>query len=133
MAERFSVGVRTLQKDFNERLAFLDWDLKGPRFYSLNRNQFGVFTKEDVERFARFASIQDLFPKLDRELFQRTLTDTIQVKGFQYESIQHRQGEFKQLQQTIKKLHLPIKNQGEPLLIVLLSLMCCSIKKAFGI
>lgn len=55
-----------------------------------------------MERFARFASIQDLFPKLDRELFQRTLTDTIQVKGFQYESIQHRQGEFKQLQQAVK-------------------------------
>ena len=102
LAERFSVGVRTLQKDFNDRLAFLDWDLKGPRFYSLNRNQFGVFTKEVVERFARFASIQDLFPKLDRELFQRTLTDTIQVKGFQYESIKHRQGEFKQLQQAVK-------------------------------
>ncbi|MGP1626882.1 MAG: helix-turn-helix transcriptional regulator [Aggregatibacter segnis] len=101
LAERFSIGVRTLQKDLNERLTFLHWEKAGPRYYSINPNQLGVFTQADITRFARFASVQDLFPKLDREFFQQSLTESIKVQGFQYESIQHREKEFKQLQQAI--------------------------------
>lgn len=101
LAERFSVSVRTLQKDLNERLTFLHWEKAGPRYYSINPNQLGVFTQADITRFARFASVQDLFPKLDREFFQQSLTESIKVQGFQYESIQHREREFKQLQQAI--------------------------------
>jgi transcriptional regulator-like protein len=101
LAERFKVSERTLQKDLNIRLAFLEWEKAGPRHYSLNQNQLGVFTQLDINRFARFASIQDLFPKLDREFFQKSLTESIKVQGFQYESIQHREKEFKQLQQAI--------------------------------
>ena len=73
LSERFSIGIRTLQKDLNERLVFLNWEQNGPRFYRLNRAQLGVFTKEDIERFAHFASVQDLFPKIDREFFQHSL------------------------------------------------------------
>ena len=39
LAERFSIGIRTLQKDLNERLVFLNWEQNGPRFYRLNRAQ----------------------------------------------------------------------------------------------
>ena len=74
----------------------------GPRYYTLNRNQLGIFNQDDINRFARFASIQDLFPKLDREFFQNSLNESIKVNGLQYESIHHRQTEFKQLQQAIK-------------------------------
>ena len=103
LAERFSIGIRTLQKDLNERLVFLNWEQNGPRFYRLNRAQLGVFTKEDIERFAHFASVQDLFPKIDREFFQHSLNESIAVKGLHYETIQHRQQEFKQLQNAIEK------------------------------
>ena len=101
LAESFKVSERTLQKDLNIRLAFLEWEKAGPRYYSINQNQLGVFTQADITRFARFASIQDLFPKLARE-FQKTLTESIKVQGFQYESIQAREKEFKQLQQAIQ-------------------------------
>lgn len=103
LSERFSIGVRTLQKDLNERLVFLNWEQSGPRIYRLNRTQLGVFTKEDIERFAHFASVQDLFPKIDREFFQHILNKSIAVKGISYESIQDRQQEFKQLQQAIEQ------------------------------
>lgn len=102
LADRFNIGERTLQKDLNIRLAFLDWEKAGPRYYSINQNQLGVFTQSDINRFARFASIQNLFPKLDREFFQKSLTESIKVQGFQYESIQQRQKEFKLLQQAIE-------------------------------
>ena len=39
LVDRFNIGERTLQKDLNERLAFLNWEKSGPRYYSLNRNQ----------------------------------------------------------------------------------------------
>lgn len=42
LSERFSIGVRTLQKDLNERLVFLNWEQSGPRIYRLNRTQLGV-------------------------------------------------------------------------------------------
>ncbi|EGY33650.1 transcriptional regulator-like protein [Aggregatibacter actinomycetemcomitans serotype e str. SC1083] len=82
LAQRFSIGTRTLQKDPNVRLAFLNWEKAGPRYYSINQNQLGVFTQSDIQRFARFASVQNLFPKLDREFFQHSLTESIKVKGF---------------------------------------------------
>ena len=103
LADRFSIGIRTLQKDLNERLVFLNWEQNGPLLYRLNRAQLGVFTKEDIERFAHFASVQDLFPKIDREFFQHSLNESIAVKGLHYEAIQHRQQEFKQLQNAIEK------------------------------
>ncbi|MBN6068994.1 WYL domain-containing transcriptional regulator [Aggregatibacter actinomycetemcomitans] len=117
LAERFSIGTRTLQKDLNVRLAFLNWEKAGPRYYSINQNQLGVFTQSDIQRFARFASVQNLFPKLDREFFQHSLTESIKVKGFQYESIQHRQKEFKLLQQAIEHhqvVEFSYKKQGHP-------------------
>lgn len=39
---------------------------------------------------------------MDREFFQNSLNESIKVNGLQYESIHHRQTEFKQLQQAIK-------------------------------
>lgn len=102
LAEEFSIGIRTLQKDFNERLSYLEWEQAGPRFYRINRNQLGVFNQNDIERFARFASVQELFPKLDQEFFKKQLVESIQVKGFHYEMISHRHKEFKQLQQAVE-------------------------------
>lgn len=106
LMERFNIGERTLQKDLNKRLAFLNWEKSGPRYYSLNRNQLGIFNQDDINRFARFASIQDLFPKLDREFFQNSLNESIKVNGLQYESIHHRQTEFKQIQKAIETHHV---------------------------
>lgn len=116
LAEEFSIGIRTLQKDFNERLSYLEWEQAGPRFYRINRNQLGVFNQDDIERFARFASVQDLFPKLDQEFFKKQLVESIQVKGFQYETISHRHREFKQLQQAVENhqvITFTYQKQGE--------------------
>lgn len=116
LAEEFAISVRTLQKDFNERLSYLEWEQAGPRFYCINRNQLGVFNQNDIERFARFASVQDLFPKLDQEFFKKQLVESIQVKGFQYETISHRHKAFKQLQQAVENhqvITFTYQKQGE--------------------
>lgn len=117
LEDRFDVSKRTLQKDLNDRLAFLDWEQCGPKIYRLNRVQFGVFTQEDIDRFANFASVQELFPKVDKEFFQKSLTESIKVQGVQYEPVQHRKNEFNQLRQAIENhqiIHFTYQKPKEP-------------------
>lgn len=107
LAEEFGASVRTLQRDINQRLDFLDWEEKGGRFYKINQQKSGFLTEEDIHRFALFASVSDLFPKIDREFYQEKLTQSVQVKGFQYEDISEKQEEFNALNNAIKE-HLII-------------------------
>lgn len=102
LAEHFGVSVRTIQRDINERFDFLEWEEKGPRFYKIKRDKFGLLNAQDIERFSRFASISNLFPKVDRTFYQEKLTESVQVKGFQYEDIRHLDKEFKLLQKAIE-------------------------------
>ena len=106
LAAHFGVNLRTIQRDFNERLYFLEWEEQGPRYYKLNLQKLGVLTEEDIQRFAAFASISNLFPKLDRAFYQEKLTESVQVKGFQYEEIKHLKKEFDLLQKAINEYRL---------------------------
>lgn len=102
LAERFSVSPRTIQKDLNERFSFLKWKENDQGYYSLDSSQLGYLSKKDIQRFANFASIQELFPSIDRAFFQENLIQSIQVKGFQYENIKGKQREFTELQKAIE-------------------------------
>lgn len=101
LSEQFDVSIRTLQRDINERLNFLPWAEFGPRFYRLDRQKLDILTKEDIQRFALFASISNLFPTVDKEFYQEKLTQSVKVKGFQYEDISHKAKEFNQLKAAI--------------------------------
>ncbi|WP_133543555.1 helix-turn-helix transcriptional regulator [Mesocricetibacter intestinalis] len=105
VAEQFDVSLRTVQRDIN-RLDFLEWEEKGPRFYKINRKKLGFLTEEDIRRFALFVSVADLFPKIDQQFYQEKLTQSVQVKGFQYEDISGREKEFNQLNQAIQNKNL---------------------------
>lgn len=94
LAETFQVDIRTVQRDLNERFSFLIWNEQGPRFYSLDKAKLGHLYPEDIERFARFCSIQDLLPAIDRRFYQEHLTQSVQIKGVQYEDIKARREEF---------------------------------------
>lgn len=106
LAEEFNVSVRTIQRDIRDRFAYLDWEEFGPRYYKLNTQKLGFLDKEEIERFARFASVADLFPKVDQTFYQEKLTESIKVKGFQYEDIRHLENEFRLLKQSIEKYQL---------------------------
>ncbi|MFB6348334.1 helix-turn-helix transcriptional regulator [Moraxella sp. ZJ142] len=115
LSEYFSVSARTVQRDIRDRFTFLEWEEYGPRYYKLNLTHLGILNEQDIQRFARFASIADLFPKIDREFYQEQLTRSVQVKGIQYEDISHLDKAFKQLQEAIQQHHYVhfkyIKNQ----------------------
>lgn len=103
LAEEFGVSLRTIQRDINERLAFLAWEEKGPRFYKLNTCQSNHLMQEDITRFAHFASISELFPRADRVFYEEKLNESIKVKGMEYEDIRHLEKEFQLLQQAISQ------------------------------
>lgn len=106
LADWFNMkSTRTIQRDLNNRLGFLAWNEKGPRYYSLDKTKLGHLYPADIERFANFCSIQDLLPEIDRAFYQEHLTQSIQIKGFQYEDIKHRQREFDLIHQSIENNH----------------------------
>ncbi|MDP8177469.1 WYL domain-containing protein [Pasteurella skyensis] len=104
LASEFDITPRTIQRDF-ERLSFMEWEECGNGYYKINRNKMGVLSDEDIDRFSLFASISNLFPKIDRDFFQEKLTQSVQIKGFQYEQINHLEKEFNLLKQAIDNHH----------------------------
>lgn len=102
LAEQFKVSIRTIQRDIKDRLTFLEWQEQGPRYYQLNLTKLGILTEQDIQRFATFASVSELFPKIDRDFFQNKLTESVKVKGFEYENISHLEKEFKLLNKAIE-------------------------------
>ncbi|MGY4675868.1 helix-turn-helix transcriptional regulator [Ursidibacter arcticus] len=103
LAGEFDCSIRTIQRDINERLSFLEWKEQGPRYYQIDRSKLGVFNQSEIERFASFASIADLFPKIDRQFFQEKLVDSIRIKGFEYEDISGLENAFDQIHSAIEK------------------------------
>lgn len=102
LAEDYQVCTRTLKRDFQERLAMLDFSDSGPVFYKLSSNRVGYLNLTEIRRFANFASVQDLLPKIDRQFFYDKLNQSIVIKGFEYENIQARTQEFNLINQAIK-------------------------------
>lgn len=101
LADIYKVSIRTLKRDFQDRLTVLDFSEAGPQFYCLNAKKIGYLDITDIKRFANFASVQDFLPKIDRQFFQEQLNQSILVKGFAYEDISARTNEFKAINQAI--------------------------------
>lgn len=116
LAEAFDCSLRTIQRDINNRLDFLSWQEKGPRYYQLDRSKLSLFNQAEIERFASFASIADLFPKLDRQFFQDKLVESIRVKGFEYEDIRGLEKAFEQIHHAINQhqfIHFNYTKNGQ--------------------
>ena len=103
LSQDYQVCTRTLKRDFQERLAILDFSETGPQFYRLSPKKFGYLDTVEIKRFANFASVQDLLPQIDRQFFQQQLNQSILVKGFAYENIQERMHDFKAINQAISE------------------------------
>ncbi|WP_201555521.1 helix-turn-helix transcriptional regulator [Psychrobacter sp. 72-O-c] len=101
LAGTYQVSTRTLKRDFKDRLTILDFSEAGPQFYRLDAKKIGYLDITDIKRFANFASVQDLLPKIDRQFFQEQLNQSILVKGFAYENISARTDDFKAINQAI--------------------------------
>lgn len=104
LAEEYQVHRRTIMRDLTERFTFLPLNVN-QGIYSLEPSYLGKFDLEDIHRFAKFASIRDLFGKIDQQFFQKYLTDSVLIKGITYEKIGDKQPEFELISQAILQQH----------------------------
>lgn len=119
LTQEFGVNLRTIQRDLNERLAFLELD-KSEGLYRISGPRLGLLTPGDVERFASLAGLQGLHPRLGTELLKDLLDSrlqSLQIRGHHYEDLSGRENDFRQLKQAIER-HQPVsfryrKPEGE--------------------
>jgi predicted DNA-binding transcriptional regulator YafY len=88
LAEEFHVHPRTIQRDLNERFAYLPLKKEGDG-YRLESFYLGKLSTSDIRQFAAIAGIKGLFPSLDNGFLKSVLDATVSqaylVKGHRYE------------------------------------------------
>jgi len=104
LVSEFGVNLRTVQRDLNERFAFLELE-KQDGLYSINRARLGRLTLQDVQRFAGLAGLQGLYPRLSTEMLRDILDASRQsallVRGHHHEDLSDSEPVFRQLQAAI--------------------------------
>jgi predicted DNA-binding transcriptional regulator YafY len=104
LAGEFNVNLRAIQRDLNERFAFLPLE-KTNGLYHLPPTFLGRLTLRDVEHFARLAGVSGLFPSdtddFLRGLFDARMQTALLVKGPHYEDLDGKEHSFRQLEQAI--------------------------------
>ena len=90
LADEFGVNVRTVQRDLNERFAYLPLQRTGTK-YHLDPAFLGKLNTRDIERFASLAGVRGLFPSLSdefmRDIFDSRIQSALLVKGHNYENL----------------------------------------------
>ncbi|QEY24603.1 helix-turn-helix transcriptional regulator [Neisseria animalis] len=104
LPDDYGISLRTAQRDISRLLPLLS--TTGKRYYRLDQNKHGYLSQDEIQRFCRFASISELFPEADRRFFHEKLTQSITVKGFQYEDISSKRQEFDLITQAIAERRL---------------------------
>ena len=104
LAEEFGVNLRTIQRDLNERFAYLPLEKIEGR-YQLDPTFLGKISIKDIHRFAGLAGVKGLFPSLAndflRDIFDSRVQSALLVKGHHYENIGDKGGLFKDLEKAI--------------------------------
>lgn len=104
LAEDFGVNLRTIQRDLNERFAYLPLE-KSDGYYRLDTAYLGKLTLRDLERFAALAGVRGLFPTLSddflRDIFDSRIQTALLIKGHQYEDLSDKTDGFRRLEQAI--------------------------------
>ena len=104
LADEFGVNLRTIQRDLNERFAYLPLQKVNGR-YHLDPVFLGKLSSRDIERFAGLAGVRGLFPSLNddflRDIFDNRVQETWLVKGHHYENLAGKEQQFKDLERAI--------------------------------
>ncbi|MEY4978999.1 MAG: hypothetical protein RLZZ352_1269 [Pseudomonadota bacterium] len=108
LAQHFGVTLRTIQRDLNERFAFLELEKK-EGLYSVNRMRLGMLSLKDVQRFAGLAGLQGLYPRLStdflKDILDASLQSALLIRGPHYEDMDGKELAFNQLKQAIRQNH----------------------------
>lgn len=104
LANEFGVNLRTIQRDLNERFAYLPLQ-KTNGHYHLDSVFLGKLSSKDIKRFAALAGVRGLFPSLSddflRDIFDSRTQETLLIKGHHYENLAGREQFFRDIEQAI--------------------------------
>lgn len=104
LADEFGVNLRTIQRDLNERFAYLPLYKTDGR-YSLDLTFLGKLSTKDIERFAGLAGVRGLFPSLSdeflRDIFDSRVQEALLIKGHHYENLAGKEQAFRVLEKAI--------------------------------
>ena len=104
LADEFGVNLRTIQRDLNERFAYLPLQKADGR-YSLDLTFLGKLSTKDIERFAGLAGVRGLFPSLSdeflRDIFDSRVQEALLIKGHHYENLAGKEQAFRVLEKAI--------------------------------
>jgi len=104
LAAEFGVDLRTVQRDLNQRFAYLDL-MKEEGRYRMNSTVLGRLSTKDIERFAMASGTARLFPTLShafvRELLREDQASPLLVRGHHYEDVAEHASTFALLSQAI--------------------------------
>lgn len=104
LADEFKVNLRTIQRDLNERFAYLPLE-KLDGHYRLDPTFLGKLSTKDIVRFASLAGVRGLFPSLSddflRDIFDDRMQGALLVKGHNYEDLRGKEKLFGSLEQAI--------------------------------
>lgn len=118
LADEFGVNLRTVQRDLNERFAYLPL-LKKEGRYHLDPSFLGKLTLKDIQHFASLSGIKGLFPSLSdgflRDIFDHQIESALLVKGHHYEDLHGKEKAFKTLERAIverRKINFTYSKEG---------------------
>ena len=104
LADEFGVNLRTIQRDLNERFAYLPLQKTDGR-YRLDTAFLGKLSTKDIERFASLAGVRGLFPSLSdeflRDIFDTRVQEALLIKGHHYENLAGKGQAFRLLEKAI--------------------------------
>lgn len=104
LADEFGVNMRTVQRDLNERFAYLPLEKTDGR-YHLDPTYLGKLNTKDIDRFAGLAGVRGLFPSLAddflRDIFDSRIQSALLVKGHHYENLSGKEKIFRDLEKAI--------------------------------
>lgn len=108
LVEEYGTSKRTIQRDINERLAFLPLERSAGNI-KLAKVALGKLSKQDINNFAQLCGVSELFPNLDSRFITSLLSNAYHspylVTGSEFEH--DKEG----INQTIKKLEVAINEQ----------------------
>ncbi len=79
LAHEFGVDIRTIQRDLNERLAYLPLRRDSKKRYYLQEEALGKLGFKDIREFARLSGITMLYPSLSDEFIGGVLFTNMQL------------------------------------------------------
>lgn len=106
LCEEFNVNKRTIQRDMNDRLAFLPIK-KENGYYFAESFTFGNLSFKDIQVFATLSGIKSLYPVLTNEfivdLLNAKINQTFLVKPLGYENLSKQKKLFEDISAWILK------------------------------